>query len=488
MLRVIGIFALVLLAAGIFLWRTMLPPAPLAVPARGVVLEDVTVVQPGAGRYPAQRIVVEGGRIAAMGPASADGAPASAGADAELVGSFALPGLIDMHVHFPPDTGGRQEEIFAFLFLMHGVTSVRDAADVDGTSSRPVREGVHEGRFPGPRSFACGPLVDGTEPLWSNSLIVRDAAEAEAAVDQIAAEGWDCVKVYNSLTPEALAGLHAAADRHGLPVIGHVPARTSFDEARLDDAQHLIGVAREKGDLRSFPQVLDAWRSFDAAKEAAIIEASLRNGTAHTPTFVVLERGFAYRDYAALYESPDAKLLPPLYRDVIWSPVDGMPFLRNQTEERHRLMEDAYLAGTALVGRMHRAGVRIHAGTDTQIAYIVPGAGLHRELRILSDAAGLGPEAALAAATTVPGPALNLAKLGRIVPGAPADLVLFRRDPTLDLDALDEIVAVVADGRLYRRAELDAQMDRYREYYDDPVFDRLSKFLARRALARIFDD
>jgi imidazolonepropionase-like amidohydrolase len=151
-------------------------------------------------------------------------------------------------------------------------------------------------------------------------------------------------------------------------------------------------------------------------------------------------------------------------------------------------MRDAYLAGTKLVGRMHRAGVAIHAGTDTQIAFIVPGIALHRELRILSEEAGLGPEDALAAATTVPGRALPVAQLGRIEPGAPADVVLFRRDPTRDLAALDEIVGVVADGRLYRRADLDAQLERYRAYYGNPVFDRVSKALARRALARIFEE
>jgi hypothetical protein len=483
MLRALGVVVVLLAAAGVFVWRSILPPAPLPVAPRGVLLHDVTVVQPGAGRYPGQRIVVEGGRIAEMGPAEGAAPPDAAG---DLSGLYALPGLIDMHVHFPPDTGLRQTEIFAFLFLLHGVTSVRDAGDADGTSSRPARDGVREGRFPGPRSFACGPFFDGDEPKWPNSVRAVEPREAKAAVDRLAEEGWDCVKVYDGMSPEALAAVHRAADRHALRVIGHVPIATSLEEAHLDDAQHLIGVARPKGDARPFPEVLDGWRTLGPERAAVMIDVSLQQNIAHTPTLVTLERGFAYRDYPALHASPDAALLPHYYRDLVWDPQEGMPMLRGQGEREWRLREDAYLRATQWVGEAYRAGVAIHAGTDTSIPYLVPGAALHRELRILADAAGLGPEAALAAATTVPGPTLGPSRLGRLEPGAPADLALYREDPTRDLDALDTLVAVVADGRLYRRSDLDAQMQRYRDYYDDPVFDRVSKLFVRRTLAKIF--
>lgn len=61
--------------------------------------------------------------------------------------------------------------------------------------------------------------------------------------------------------------------------------------------------------------------------------------------------------------------------------------------------------------------------------YVVPGASLHEELHHLIDA-GLTPEEALEAATVTPGKFLREPGLGTIAPGAPADLVLFREDPT----------------------------------------------------------
>ena len=473
--RVLVVALLLVVAAGAGLWWALLPPAPTPPPARGVVLADVTLVQPGEGRLAGRRVVVEGGVIRSIGPAE--------GTDA-LAGVFALPGLVDMHVHFPPAMPLGQTELFSLLYLAHGVTGVRDAGDADGTSTAPAREGVRAGRFPGPRIFACGPLVDGPEPRWPNTIVLREPAEAAAAVERIAREGFDCVKVYDSLTPEVLATVREAARAQGLPVIGHVPRRVPFEEARLDDVQHLTGVTGS-GDLRPFPQTLDRWRTLDEARIRFVVETSRALGIAHTPTLVSLERFAAMEDYAAVRESADAKLLPGLYRDVTWSPTEGLPFLRGRPAAEYALFRDGLERGKTFVARLHEAGVPIHAGTDTLLPFLVPGAALQREVRILAEA-GLGPEAALAAATSVPGAALQLAGLGRLEVGAPADLALFREDPTRDLAALGTLEAVVADGRLYTRADLEARLARYRAHFDGALFDAVSKAATRRVIARMF--
>ena len=482
MLRLLLVFLVSLVVAGGFFYRALMPPAPLALPEQGALLRNVTVIQPGEGRVPNQRIAIEGGRIVSLERST--GAVINDPYDA----AYVLPGLIDMHVHFPPDTGLRQVEIAAFLFLYHGVTTVRDAGDTDGTSSTPVREGVASGAYPGPRSFACGPFFDGPEPIWPNSRVVTTPEEATAAVVEVAAAGWDCIKVYDRLAPEVLEAIQAAANRHGLPVIGHVPRAVPFEEARLDDVQHMTGVQDVAGSMEPYPEILAAWEDFDEERAARIEAAALEHDIAFTPTLVTTERGIAYDDYEALRAGPDASLLPRFYADVVWSPTEGLPFLRERTPAGTALMRAAYPKVASFVGRLVQAGATVHAGTDTQIAFIVPGIALHREIRLLAEDAGLGPEAALAAATTVPGESLPVAQLGRIEPGAPADLVVFRRDPTFDLAGLDDILAVVADGRLYTRAELDAQLARYREYYENPVFDRVSKFLVRRVMASLFDE
>lgn len=481
LIRVVVAAAVVIGGLAALLWFSLMPPAPLARPDQGVVLESVTLIQPGEGRRVGQRLVVEGAAIAEVGPSAA----ASDSADDEWSGAFVLPGLIDMHVHFPPDVGLHQTELFAFLHLAHGVTTVRDAGDVDGTSTAPARDGVREGRFPGPRVLACGPFVDGPDPIWTNSRVVAVPADAEPIVAQIAADGFDCVKAYNNLTPETLAAVREAAAKHGLPVIGHVPGRVAFEDARLDDVQHLTGVHPLQDPPVPFPEVLAGWRVFSDERARFITGMSLAYDIAHTPTLVVLDRQLAMRDYEAARKGEDVGLLPRLYRDVVWSPTEGLPFVRNRTEEDYRLFEEALRGSQALVARMYRAGVRIHAGTDCQIPFVVPGAALHRELHLLSEA-GLGPEGALAAATTVPGASLGVTGLGRLDVGSPADLLLFAEDPTRNLDHLDTLLGVVADGRLYRRAELDAQREAYRRHHESLVFDTVSVALTRQALKRVF--
>jgi imidazolonepropionase-like amidohydrolase len=477
MRRALLAVAAALVALGAALWWALAPPAPLALPERGALLTGVTVVNPGAGREEGRTVRVDGARIASVEASAAPPEPAP---------RFVLPGLVDMHVHFPPPMGLAQTELFAFLFLYHGVTSVRDAGDVDGTATAPARDGAREGRFPGPRVFACGPFLDGAPPAWPNTLVVRDAAEARAAVARIAAAGFDCVKAYDRLPAEALRAAQEEAAARGLPVIGHVPRAVSYFEARLDDVQHLTGAVRDEGDLRPFPAVLAPWEAVSDAELRAIARRTAELGIANTPTLVVGERIAATRDLAASRSAPGARLLPRLYRDVVWS-REGSRLLRELTPADYALLEAAHARERRLVRELRDAGAPLHAGSDVLNPFVVPGESLHRELALLVEA-GLTPEEAWVAATRAPGDFLGrrgLAGLGRVEAGAPADLLVYREDPPRDLAALATLEAVVADGRLYPRAALDAQLARLRAYGEGWLFDRLSVAAARRVLARL---
>jgi imidazolonepropionase-like amidohydrolase len=85
----------------------------------------------------------------------------------------------------------------------------------------------------------------------------------------------------------------------------------------------------------------------------------------------------------------------------------------------------------------------------------IPGLGLHRELERLVEA-GLTPLEALQAATLNPARVLGLAdSLGTVEVGKLADFVLLDANPLDEISNTRRIRAVVADGRLYRRADLD---------------------------------
>lgn len=472
LLRGLGALLLLAIAGGAFVFCTLDLPAPMPIPDPGVTLRGVTVVNPGQGRLEGRDLVVEGDRILSI--------EATAGADDGFAGAFVLPGLADAHIHFPPTALPGQTELFAFLFLYHGVTLVRDAGDLDGTATAPAREGVASERFPGPRILACGPFVDGPGALWGNSIVVEDAEQARSAARAVAGAGFDCVKAYNELSAEASHALREEAQRIGLEIIGHVSRNLSYEEARLDDVQHLIGVASPLDDKTiEYPQVMRAWQQTDDARLAHIANFSRQHGITNTPTLVTNDRRAAASDYDASRAEPDAQLLPRFYRDVIWSPTEGT--LRGVTPEDFELLRAARGPMLRAVKTLYDAGAPLRTGTDVLNPFIVPGAGLHRELELFVRA-GLSPEQALAVsrdtATTLGG-----GRTGWLEAGAPADLLVFREDPTRDLAALDTLEAVVAAGRLYRREDLDRQLAAYRAAFDSAAYDAITVPLVRRALA-----
>jgi predicted amidohydrolase len=113
--------------------RIVLPPHAATMDdccAIEFTIRSATLIQPGEGRRAPVDLTVSSGSIAAIDTAGAGRLPAVA----ELAGAFVLPGLIDMHAHLPTHTPLRLTELFGILYALHGVASVRDAGDLDGTA------------------------------------------------------------------------------------------------------------------------------------------------------------------------------------------------------------------------------------------------------------------------------------------------------------------------------------------------------------------
>ena len=118
--------------------------------------------------------------------------------------------------------------------------------------------------------------------------------------------------------------------------------------------------------------------------------------------------------------------------------------------------------GVDMVRALFHAGAPIYAGSGGALK--ASGAGLKRELAAYV-ALGLTPDQALVTATTSPGRFWPEATYGQIAIGLPADLGLYRRDPGQGLAALDSLDTVIADGRVYPRADLDAWASRSRAHF-----------------------
>lgn len=455
--------------------------SPIAI--RGVTVVDVR----DGSLHPQSTVLVAGGRIAAVGPAN----EVAIAANAEIVeaaGSYLIPGLWDMHVHSVSNIALDQtvETVVASdwhlpLFLAHGVTGVRNMNDGTGdltlALTKSVRRRLAEGQLRGPPRFlTAGPSVDGHPPLGSHSAVVRTAAEARAAVERLAANGADLVKVYENISREAYFAIVDAARRRHLPVDGHVPFRITAQEAAdagQRTAEHPDAIAAgcsttaaaEKArfanvlaHLDSLPpaeQFLAQFRYYRALYDsrnpaacAPVIEAFRRRGVAVTADLVAYHH--VVHAEQVLADTNRMRLVPPAIRRK-W---EG--WLREEgAREFQALLRPIVPLELANIRLLKEAGVVLLAGTDVGVPFQVPGFSLHVELERLI-AAGLTPLGALQAATLNPARVLGMSdSLGTVEAGKLADLVLLDANPLEDIRNTRRIVAVVAAGRLSRRADLD---------------------------------
>jgi hypothetical protein len=126
-----------------------------------------------------------------------------------------------------------------------------------------------------------------------------------------------------------------------------------------------------------------------------------------------------------------------------------------------RMKPSSYQAAEAAVPLLKEEGVPILAGTDAPNPGTAYGASLHGELSLLVQA-GLTPLEALRAATSLPAAKFGLAGRGVVRAGGLADLVLVNGDPSVNIDATRDIVAVWKDGVPVDRAryQKEAAADR----------------------------
>ena len=454
-------------AAGAAVPANIAAPAP---PRRPGAIRHVTAIDAEGGSRADWTVVFADGRIVAAGKSdqvqTPDGMEVIDG-----TGKFLIPGLWDMHVHVLGDAG-----LYFPLYLAHGITGIREMhATVSPDRRREIAAAVESGALCGPRVVAAGPILDGPRSYWPGSIPVANAEEASHAVETLAQQHVAFLKVYSFLPREAYLAIVATAKQRDLPFAGHVPLSVSAFEASdlgQKSIEHLDGIfaaaskwateiaaLRAAGDLAALTAsepFQHAIEDYDASKAAQLFARYAANGTWQVPTLTVM-RGVALRGDSAFANDARKKYVPASIQEFFhWQPQPATREQAQQRSVRGRLHLQRCLE---VVGQMNRAGVPLLAGTDSPYAYCFPGSGLHDELALLVEA-GLSPREALQAATL--GPARYLGRtneLGTIAAGKLADLVLLAADPLADIHNTRRIVAVVAAGRVYPAAALQAMLD-----------------------------
>jgi imidazolonepropionase-like amidohydrolase len=422
-----------------------------------LALTDVTVIDVDRGERLAQRtVVIRNGRIEALGPSGTIALPDGA----EVVsgrGQFLMPGLWDMHVHLGGYEGARRT---LSLLLTNGITGVRDMASPLDDILR-LRQEVRDGVVVGPRLVVAGPLLQGPLPqqLRMPLLISVDTtAQAASTVDMLQTRGVDFIKVQDALPRDIYFAIAEAAQRNRLPLAGHIPPTVTAIEAAnagQDSIEHLGG--RFHGVYVSISHDEQQLLRDGTRMYAEAIQAIERK---EDPSPSSLKAAYVRR----LLETYDEQRAASLWRLFVLRGTWQCPTLvtrrRLWEQERERLTDDDQRAGAEMIRRdlqlvstMHRAGVRLLAGTDLPLAN--GRSSLPDELALLVEA-GLTPLEALRTATRDAAEFLGQSdQFGTITQGKYADAVLLEGDPLLDIANVKRIAAVITAGRLLRQADLE---------------------------------
>jgi dihydroorotase-like cyclic amidohydrolase len=403
-----------------------------------LVVKNASVFDPRTGNVtPNQTIVVEGKRIVSVG--------SSAPSDGEAIdaaGRFVMPGMWDMHTH--------SEETDALLNIAAGITSVRDLGN-DPDDIMALKNKVERGEAIGPRFILAG-LVDGRGPFQGpTKLLVSNEEEARKAIDFLAENNFEGLKIYSSIDPLLVPFMTNYAHSKGLRVSGHIPAGMRAEnavDAGYDEIQHanmlflnFMPDVKETRTPARFTEVANRGADLDlnSAEVRAFIEKLRARGVVIDPTLTAFESMITARagtispSYASI-----ADRLPPQVRRTFLT--GGLPIPEGKDDRYNasfRRMLD-------LVAAMHDAGVKVVAGTDA-----LSGFAYHRELELYAQA-GIPTKDVLRIATLQ---AAQIMKrddvLGTIEAGKLADFIIVDGDPLARIADIRKVKTVIKDGEVY---------------------------------------
>jgi imidazolonepropionase-like amidohydrolase len=427
-----------------------------------IALTHVRVID-GTGAAPAenQTIIIDHGKIAAVGPAASTTAPTGA-RTIDYSNHTVIPGLIGLHEHlFYPSGGGvpmYNEMAFSFprLYLASGITTARTGGSLEPYTDLNVKKLIDQGRMPGPHMFITGPYLEGKGAFTAQMHELADAEDAVRNVDFWAAEGVTSFKAYMNITHAELQAAVNEAHKLGIKVTGHL-CSIGFREAAaigIDNLEHGLLVDTEfhpgkqpdqcpaQGATRSELEKLD----INSQPVRDMIADLVRHNVVITSTLSVFEAfdgdrpPIEQRFMDSL--SPEAAISYLSARGRARGGPDA-PALQQLKKELE--FEMAFV----------KAGGLLVFGCDpTGNGGAMAGYGDQRNLELLVEG-GFTPVQAIQIATQ------NGAKLlgetdrrGTIAPGKVADLVVIDGNPAARMADIRKIKVVFKDGAGYDPAKL----------------------------------
>jgi Tol biopolymer transport system component len=368
-------------------------------------------------------IVVEGHRIVSVRP-HRDRDPGGA----RLVDArdhVVIPGLIDMHHHREMQGysyGDRQGR----LWLSLGITTTRSPGS-PAYQMVEARESVQSGARVAPRYFATGEAVDGARIFYNFMRPTFDERQLALELERAEALDYDLMKSYVRLPPQWQQVVIAWAHARRIPATSHYhyPAL-----AFGGDGMEHVGATSRFGYSRTVTALGTGYQD--------VVDIFTASGAARTPTLFAATT--LLREDTSLVEDRRVRTLYPPWEYAVLQAAAATARTTDQTVVRENLARQV-----AQLAAMMRAGGRVITGTDSPIANTA--VSTHLNLRAMVTY-GFTPYEALLTATRVAGEVLA-EPVGRIAPGAYADLAILGGDPLADIRAAADVRQVVANGSVH---------------------------------------
>jgi imidazolonepropionase-like amidohydrolase len=414
--------------AAAFVLLQVAPPAPQP---NATAFTGLTLIDGQGGELVTGAvIVVRDGRIAAAGPASSTRVPPDV-QRVDLPGRFVMPGLVNAHGHVGATVGlenraeGYTEENLQRqlgLYARYGVTTVVSLGDDREAGFRLRGENDKEG-LNRSRLYVAGSVITAETPEAARAAV--DAA-AKLKPDWIKIRVDDNLGTTEKMRPEVYRAIIDRAHEHKLRVAAHL--------FYLVDAKDLLraGVDFIAHSVR------------DAPVDDEMIGLMKARNICLCPTLMREVSTFVYESRPAFFDDPFFRReVDPKVLAALESPA-RQAMARSASAQRYK---KALEVARGNVLALHRAGVRIAAGTDTGPPARFQGYFEHLELEEMVKA-GLTPSQVLVSATSEAARCLGLAdRIGTLQPGRYADFIVLTRNPLADIRNTRSIESVWIAGQ-----------------------------------------
>jgi enamidase len=433
----------------------------VAVDAPVIALTHTRLID-GTGAPPRedQTLVIEGGKIAAIGGSSSITVPLGA-TTIDLTGKSVIPGLIMLHEHFYYPTGpgvyGQLGESFSRLYLAGGVTTMRTGGNVNGFMDLNMMRLVESGQKPGPAIDATAPYLNGPN-TFIQMRTLKGPEDARRQVQYWTDEGATSLKTYMQITRGELAAAINEAHRRNIKVTGHLCSVTYAEAAGLgiDNLEHGFFASTDfvpdrKPDNcpgQGAGQKTIAALDENGAPFKNLVQTLIKASVALTSTLTVFETFTPGRP-----KPPGLEVLTPQLREQF-----EQNYTRTQVN-KESVYTTLFPKGMALERAFARAGGLLIAGTDpTGGGGVIPGFANQRQVELLVDA-GFTPLEAISISTLNGAKYLGRDKsVGTLAVGKQADIVVINGNPAAAIADIRKVETVFKQGLGYDPAKLIASV------------------------------